>query len=537
MLRCPRCGSHMEKAIAFNGGESEFWLECSSCNTFVNTYTPQKHQSAVHKDTHRYIGNFGGYGTGKTLVSREEVIKHCLLTDNANVLIGANVASQYEQTIKRELEADIPAAFIKDYSAQKSYMDWINGARIMYRPFDDPDKLRSYNLTMFVIVEASEVKPESFIQLRSRLRNRNATVPKLDKNGDPMYITDEKGRQVPLLMADWRRGIIESNPGAGWIRENVLYNASEIHTHGEIVDKYSVPDNQKDPSISVHVASTDVNKYLPPTFVAELTKNRPMWWIKRYIYSSFSYAEGLVYPNASNCVVEPYEIQKHWLRLAAFDYGLSDDSVFLWLAVDQERGKVIIYKEARTKNRDVAALAQVFKNNSSDIPLGGWLGPPLIDPKSGGKRDFNKRTLIDLMSEQGIYFKPGHVNRDARVFRLNTYIEQGVLEIFNTCEGLVKEIKNLKFKEMVGSDGQRSNKPEDKDDHGVCALEWLAMELPAEPTNLVRGVYDKFGRNVTNLVAEQRNHLPYALQDEPDAAYSSNAADTAYGIEQIAYDF
>lgn len=537
MLCCPRCGSYMEKAIAFNGGESEFWWECVSCNTFVNSYTPQSHQAAVHKDGHRYIGNFGGYGTGKTLTSREEVIKHCLLTDNANVLIGANVASQYEQTIKRELEADIPKAFVRDYNTQKSYMDLINGARIMYRPFDDPDKLRSYNLTMFVIVEASEVKAESFTQLRTRLRNRNATVPKLDKHGNPVYVKDERGHDVPVLQADWRRGIIESNPGAGWIRENILHCASDIQKHGEVIDNYSIPDSQKDPSIGVHVASTDVNKYLPPTFIAELVKNRPMWWIKRFIYSSFSYAEGLVYPSAANCVVTPYEIPNHWLRMAAFDYGLSDDAVFLWLAIDQEREKVVVYKEVRAKDRDIEALAKLFKANSADIPVGGWLCPPLIDPKSGTKRDYNKRTLIDLMSEQGVFFKPGHVNRDARVLRLNTYIENGKLEIFNTCEGLVKEIKNLKFKEIVGADGMRSNKPDDKDDHGVCALEWATMELPATPANLIRGAFDKFGRDTTQLVADQRKHLPFALQDEPQAGRQYNLADAAYGIAPIAYDF
>lgn len=60
--RCPRCGSLTKKAIAINEGESEFWLECTRCNTYINTYIPQPHQYAVHDDAHTYIGNFGGYG-------------------------------------------------------------------------------------------------------------------------------------------------------------------------------------------------------------------------------------------------------------------------------------------------------------------------------------------------------------------------------------------------------------------------------------------------------------------------------------------
>ena len=54
----------------------------------------------------------------------------------------------------------------------------------MFRPLDDVDKLRSYNLTMFIIVEASEVDPEAFTQLKTRLRNLNASIPVTDEDGN-----------------------------------------------------------------------------------------------------------------------------------------------------------------------------------------------------------------------------------------------------------------------------------------------------------------------------------------------------------------
>ena len=179
--KCPRCNAKTEPAKSFTGPPSEYWRECTRCNTFINTYIPLEHQEAVHKDHHRFIGNFGGYGTGKTTTSREEVIKHMLITPGGNTLIGANVTSQYDQTIRRDLEADIPIAFVADSSAQKSYIDLVNGHRLMYRPFDDPDKLRSYDLSMFVIVEASETKEETYTQLKSRMRNLAATNQAVDE--------------------------------------------------------------------------------------------------------------------------------------------------------------------------------------------------------------------------------------------------------------------------------------------------------------------------------------------------------------------
>lgn len=213
---CPRCHSPTKPSTSWAGVPSEFWRECTNpgCNTYINTYIPQEHQIAFHKDNHLLTGNFGGYGSGKTLTSREELYKHIFLTPSGNSLVGANVSSQYEQTIKRDIEYDIPKAFIQSSSALKSYYDFQNGHRLLFRPFDDVDKLRSYNLTSFVIVEASECKKEVYTQLKTRLRNTAAGVQKKDENGNPVF--KNKGNQaIPVMEADWRRGIIESNPDSG----------------------------------------------------------------------------------------------------------------------------------------------------------------------------------------------------------------------------------------------------------------------------------------------------------------------------------
>ena len=124
----------------------------------------------------------------------------------------------------------------------------------MFRPFDDPEKLRSLNLSMFVMVEASEISADTFHQLKTRLRSHAAFTS----------------------TNDWRQGIIETNPGAGWIRSDVLLNADEVHVHGSTLEQY--PDSlTPDPNISVHITSTDANRYLPPNFIQELSANKPKW--------------------------------------------------------------------------------------------------------------------------------------------------------------------------------------------------------------------------------------------------------------------
>lgn len=516
---CPKCNAQTRPTKAFSGAESEFWLECMRCNTFINTYIPQEHQEAVHRDTHRFTGNFGGYGSGKTLTSREEFYKHVFLTPKGNTLIGANVQSQYEQTIKRDIEADVPAAFVSAYSTQKQFMDFLNGHRVMYRPFDDPNKLRSYNLSMFLIVEGSEVKGEAFTQLKSRLRNLAATLPSTDDEGNIIYRTTKTGVPIPEIKADWRKGIIESNPDAGWICSDVLMKADQIDKHGKIVDQYAVLETERDPAISAHVTATDANEFLPPTFINDLIKNKPTWWVNRYVFGSFLYAEGLVYPSAIRCVVSTTEVPKHWKRVVAFDYGLSDDTVFLFGAIDEEHNLLYIYHEIRTNNRNIEDLSKLFFEGTKDIPIGGMLCPPIIDPKSGPKRDYDKKTLADHFLDYGIAFKPGHINVDARIYRLNTYFESGRIRIMDCCVGTIKELRKYKFKVSNSDSAGFDNKPEDKNNHGINALEWITMELPADPKNLVHGIYNRQGNDLTQNKPPEDIEVAYykhALSDEQD---------------------
>ena len=513
--KCPRCGAPLVPATAYSGAPSEFWLECTRCNAFVNTYIPQPHQEAIHRDDHLYVGNFGGYGTGKTLTDREELYKHAMLTPNANILVCANIAAQYEQTIKRDIENDLPKQLVKTVSVQKSYMDLINGARIMYRPLDDVDKLRSLNLSMFIIIEASETDPEAFQQLKTRLRNLAASKPKKDLRGHVITRKLPNGMEVPELAAEWRRGLIESNPDSGWIRNDVLYSSAVIEKHGKILDDIQVPEDRRDVHISTHVASTDVNNYLPPNFLKELCKNKPTWWIKRFIFSSFSYSEGQVYPGAMNCVIDAFPIPKEWKRIIAADYGLSDDFVYLYGAIDQKNGILHIYKEIRTNNRNIEELSRIFHAEAEDIPQGGLYCTPIMDPKSGAKRDYNKKTLYDHFLDYGISFQPGHISVDARVFRLNTYIESGKLRIHDCCPDLIGELEKYKFpNKRLGVTIKGADKPVDKDNHGINPLEWITMALPADPAKLCYGVYDQYGQDLTRIEKREiETGVPYALQD------------------------
>lgn len=523
--RCPRCNAPLIPTVSISGAPSTDWMECSNnvCNTYVDMYHPMEHQASVHLDSHRIIGNFGSYGTGKTKTSEKEIEKHIFITPNANILLGANITSQYEQTLLRDFEKSFPQAFMESRSQQKGYIDFINGARLMLRPFDDPDKLRSNNYSLVVMLEASEINADAFHQLKTRLRNTAATNEEWD----------------------WRKLICESNPDSGWIRTDVLLVSDSITQHGRFADEDYL--KQQDPmaidnSISTHIASSDVNHYLPPDYIAVNSKNKPDWWVKRFLHGSFLFAEGLVYPHAINCVVPtPRDSEgkplgpKHfpdWRILVAHDYGLMDEATFVYAAVDKKRNKLIVYKCDHTNNAPLKELANIFRAGTKDIAFGQMYTTPIIDPKNN-KRDYNKKDLISHYQDYGITFKPGFINVDARIIRLNDYIESGCLEIWDCCEFLIKELKDYKFKTKTLNDKDSKNKPVDAGNHAINALEWIGMELPANPSRLSLTGYDEYGRPIAEEDDKLRQRSQTLWQLDDDSSANDNFYDDslAFGIE------
>lgn len=539
--RCPRCGAPTQKCTTISGDQSQFWRECTQCNTYINTYIPQEHQAIFHMDPHKYKGNFGGYGSGKTTTTREEFYKHFVITPNGTGLIGANISAQYEQTIKRDIEADFPIGLVKDISVKNSYIEFVNGYRLMFRPFDDPGKLRSLNLDFLAIVEGSEVDDQIFIIGKTRVRNTAATSQKRDSMGRPLFGYTEQGVAIPIIDGDWRTIITESNPDAGWIKTNILLPSSFIQINGESVDKYEPNPEIADPAISSHVTTTMCNQFLPPTYMQDVSKGRPQWWINRYLLGSFTYAEGLVYPAAlyndktkTNHIIPTATIPKHWKRIHAMDYGLSDKSGLLWGAIDEERGKLIIYKEWCENNRNIAEIAAAVREGDKDVPDGGWIRPHIIDPKSGPKRDYNKKSLIDHFLEYGISYTPGQVNIDARVFKLNTMFEQDRVEIMDCCKDLIEELREYKFPSDDSSESGRKDKPEDKNNHLINPLEWIAMELPTNPAEAIYGIYSNKGYDIVEQARKAKEDAQaygeFVLSDNmrPNGRFASVYEDVDY---------
>lgn len=448
-----------------------------------------------------------------------------LSTPGGTTVVGSAVLAQVEQTYEKDFINDMPVDFLRSQNKQKKMYTLINGHILLIKSYYEENLLRSLNVSRYHIVEASEVDHEIDVQLKTRLRHQAGTLPELDEFGTPVFEQDSDGKANIKLKADWRKGIIESNPSAGWIREDFLMHSDQINTHG--LEQRYVPTNI-DKNVSSHIIGTKANPYLPPNFYDEQAKNKPRWWIERYLKGSFDYAEGMVYPNVLQAICRPFEIPKHWKRVIGLDYGIRDQTAIIFIAIDNKEGVAYVFDEVYINNVNYKVIAQHYKEHyRNNVPPGTLLNCPVMDARSINKRnDYDLRTIGELFEEEGIFFEPAQMDLNTRILNVNTLIESGKLKIFNSCTNLCTEIMKYKFPERTSTGKSTSDKPEDKNNHAINAMEFAVMELPADLTKTSGPGYSGKGALMSDKKIRNENKIP---SYNPFDVYSTKNQDRDFG--------
>ena len=491
-VRCPRCGKPMKPAMAIADNVSPTYLRCSvmKCKTFFDTSIPLPSQEMIALDSANRVGVFGGYGCGKTWIDFKNDEKHILITPNGESLIGADTLVQIENTVKKDLERDFPMEFVKHYSRQKNKITFENNHVLYYRPMASEGDLRSYNLTRAHLLEASEIKHESYVQIQSRVRNDAAIIPERHSDGSPVVYWDKKaGKFIKKMKYSWLQTVVESNPDSGWIRNDFLYRSGKITLHHQTDQKYEVPAGFALPFVSSHIIPTKANFHLPADFEDNLRAGKPPWWVKRYLEGSFEYSEGLVYPSYVDSIVNDFPIPDDWQRIIGFDYGLNDNSHFVFGAIDWDgtnpiTGKpaIFFFAELVYNDMNIKGLSDQYKKMLRRIvPMGSLYRTPAMDAKSYGLRQKtgNLKTLGTLFREYGCFFKPAHMDMAARILHVNDFIANKRVFFFKYgfAQANAEFLEHKFVPKTLEKNRADEGKPQDKRNHGVNSTEFCMMEV------------------------------------------------------------
>lgn len=295
---CPYCHTGQ---ITLKSGSKYHYADCDTCGSTYIDYIPLPHQMDVHRSHATFKLLIGGMGSAKSRCGVIEIIDHALTVPNGLTVIMAQTLKQLSKAIMPIFEEYLPKKFVTKWTDTKADIEitLTNGHRIIGMPSDDEEKLRSMDITAFLIEEASGVKREMYEECVRRLRNTHAII-----DGVQHFL-----------------GIIISNPAQGFIRE-LLFSASHIYGSKSIEETVKLyNDRLKDPNpdLEAFLSSSRDNTYLPKGFIERVINSLTPEQVRLYVDCIIEYAEGAVYPNFLELLCDDFEIPKNWVRYMAHD--------------------------------------------------------------------------------------------------------------------------------------------------------------------------------------------------------------------------
>jgi phage terminase large subunit len=365
----------------------------------------------------KYRGYLGGVGAGKTHVGSIAAIAAC--TPGQDGMVVSATYPMMRDSTQRSMFDLLHGAGIRFKHLRDEESALINGARVLFRSGDEPDRLRGPNLAWCWIDEAGLCAEDVWRIVMGRLR-------------------------------------VGPRPRA-WV-------TSTPHGAGSWLHRCFVLAN--DPDYQVFTSATRENTFLSQGYVEGLERQ---WagtpWGDQELLGKFTRLEGLVFPQfAEMHVVESHEVPASWETGCAIDFGYTNPFCALFGAADSD-GRIVIYDEWY-------AAQTLLLRHAAEIAARGPVGWYVSDHDSQDNAEL--RAL-------GIF--PSRAKKDVSVGLQRIAARLAVqgdgrprLTIFKTCTNLIRELGSYVWQpEREGKDAKEE--PSKVDDHAVDALRYLVMRF------------------------------------------------------------
>jgi len=243
------------------------------------------HQMQFVNSDSRYVINSGGVGSGKTYSIVLKTLQLCLTYPGIFILIGAQTFPLLRDTTMREFISVVPTELIRVHNKTRSHFILHNGSEVLFRPLDDPNKIKSYNLGAAAIEELTDVSEDIFKMIRTRMR--------------------QPGMPGQVYGA--------TNPGGftNWVYKSFINKETRI-ADSEVVFSKSVD-----------------NDYLPAEYLTDLEtlkKSNPEYYA-RMILGQWGNLEGLVYALPYSQRIDRKDLPAEFKKVTAgLDFGFNHPS-------------------------------------------------------------------------------------------------------------------------------------------------------------------------------------------------------------------
>ena len=361
----------------------------------------------------------GGYGSGKTFSGSLLGILLALKFAGIRGLVGAQTYTLVrDTTLQTYFEHLENFGFVdgKDYewSSSLQKLSFKNGSEILFRHFDEPNKLKSLNLGFVEIEEMSDIPYDTFKMLLGRMRQR---TKKCWKN----FTYRIFGHTNPEMQR-------------GWVYKTFVENRAVNYR--------------------LISAPTTENIYLPEGFCDELKKVYDEQYYNIFVLAqNGEYNNGLVIKDFTDENVKEISYQPEMDLHISCDFNVDP---MCWVFAHKTDDKVFYFDEIAMENTTTAKACDEFyrryPNHKGKVIVNGDASG---DNRSCTSEYTNyviiKKKLLQYGYDVEIQIKAFNPPIKNRIMAFNSKVRSAngkvCLFVDKKCEKLLYNIYNLKYKE------------------------------------------------------------------------------------------
>jgi hypothetical protein len=264
----------------------------------------------------------GGLGSGKTRWACEQVNNLCLNYPGSLHLVGRKDLTSLKTTTQKEfLEFVARPQTIDTFHVNDNILYYKNGSQVLFRESKDKMKVKSLQLTSYLLDEADENQDPDFYEfLDDRLRQQFPTG---------RFITAEDGREVQEFLVPPHQGLLVFNPTP---TDHWLYELAQ----------------RKDIDVEDFQFSTYDNAHnLPPNYIPNLERKLAPWDRRRLLLGEWGRSisgKPVFHGFTESTHVRHVPFNPSLPLFRSWDFGYGHPAV-IFFQIDELLGRVYILRE------------------------------------------------------------------------------------------------------------------------------------------------------------------------------------------------
>lgn len=339
-------------------------------------YEPNPTGTRVHLSVNRTRIMRGGLGSGKSRCGTEHINHLALSYPRSTHLIGRKDLTSLKETTQKEfLEKVVDSAMVDQFHVNDNKLFYKNGSQILFRELKEPDKVKSLEITSYMIDEADEnPTPEIWEKLDDRLRQK-------------VWVDGE-------LVTPPYAGLLVFNP----VDENHWLYSLAIRTDINLEDfRFDTYENRKN---------------LPDGYIQNLLKKLPAWEVDRLVHGHWGRTVNgrpVYHDFKRERNVRPVRVMEHLPLLVGWDFGYNHPAL-VFCQLDPATSRLFVIREYLGKEQrlqdtpEKEGVVTAYRRILNEL-VGGTQWPIFHfgDPHGNDQKDVGESSIEYLRIHHGIH--------------------------------------------------------------------------------------------------------------------------------------